>query len=405
MQRPSLREHQEYALRKMHNGAILWGPVGSGKSRVAMSYYLDKEAPKPLYVITTAKKRDSLDWDTEAALWAVGTASWATTAGVLHVDSWNNMHRYEDVIDAFFIFDEQRLVGSGDWVRSFLKIVKHNNWIMLSATPGDTWLDYIPVFVANGFYKNRTAFKREHVVYNSYTKYPKVDRYVGVQKLVRLRSKILVKMPFNAHTIRNEYLCEMPYDENMMTDVVERRWHVFEDRPINSLSEWFYLMRRVANDTGVYGLDGRMAKLTEIQAKRKRVIVFYSFDYEIETLREMGGLVPFGEYNGHKHEDIPNSSEWVYAVQYSAGSESWDCIETDTIVFWSLTYSYKQWEQAHGRIDRMNSPYLHLYYYVLKSAANIDKSIWKALTNKRDFQTSDFTAKPPRFTSKTAKTV
>ena len=401
MKKPSLRDHQQYALSKMHNGAILWGPVGSGKSRVGMAYYMENEAPKDLYVITTAKKRDSMDWVQESAQWVVGTTRDSTMEGVLVVDSWNNMHRFEDVTDAFFIFDEQRLVGSGDWVRSFLKIAKHNNWIMLSATPGDTWLDYIPVFVANGFYKNRTAFKREHVIYNSYTKYPKVDRYVGVQKLVRLRSKILVKMPFDAHTIRNEWLCEMPYDEAMMHDIVERRWHIFEDRPINSISEWFFLMRRVANDTGVYGskqrLTGRLNRLNEIQMERKRVIVFYNFDYELESIREMSGLVPFAEYNGHVHEAIPNTDAWVYAVQYAAGSEAWDCIETNTIVFWSLTYSYKQWEQAHGRIDRMDSPYLHLYYYVFKTSSNIDKSIWKALTAKRDFQTSDFTTKPPRF--------
>jgi hypothetical protein len=246
-------------------------------------------------------------------------------------------------------------------------------------------MDYIPVFVANGFYKNRTEFKREHVVYNTFTKWPKVERYTGVQKLVRLRSQILVKMPFDSHTIRHQHEIETQCDEKLMFDVRERRWHVYKDRPIKDVSELFYVMRQVVNSDA-----SRLKNLIALQKKHKRVIVFYNFDYELEMIRNMGASVPFAEWNGHKHQEIPETDHWVYPVQYYAGAEGWNCIETDTVVFWSLTYSYKLWEQAHGRIDRMDSPYLHLHYYVFKSKSAIDNAIWKALSEKRDFQTSDF---------------
>lgn len=381
---PKLQPHQKEALGKLHNGSILWGGVGSGKTRVGMAYYMRHEAPKDIVVITTAKKRDSLDWEGEAAKWAVGEES-SKIAGKLVVDSWNNLKKYEQDEGKFFIFDEQRLVGAGTWVKAFLRIAKNNTWLMLSATPGDTWLDYIPVFVANGFYKNRTEFKREHVVYNSFSKYPKVDRYLGVQKLVRLRSKILVKMPYDKHTIRWEHDVFVGYDEVAMTRVFHDRWNVFEDKPIKDVAEMFYLMRKVVNSD-----PERLVVLDDILVRRRKLIVFYNFDYELAMIRKMSEVVPFAEWNGHRHEEIPSTDRWVYAVQYIAGAEAWDCIETDTVVYWSLTYSYKLWEQSRGRIDRMDTPYLNLHYYSIRSKSKIDNAIWKALSEKRNFQDTDF---------------
>jgi hypothetical protein len=373
--------HQERALGKLSNGSILWGGVGSGKSRVAAAYYMKHEAPKQVTVITTAKKRDSLDWDGEFAAHGVGKEY--SVQGELVVDSWNNLHKYVAVADQFFIFDEQRLVGSGQWVKSFLKIAKTNRWIMLSATPGDTWLDYIPVFVANGFYKNRTEFKREHVVYNSYAKFPKVDRYIGVQRLVKYRSKILVKMPYYKETVRHPVTCWMDYDQELYNTVWKKRWDPWKDRPVQEIGELCHLARKVVNSH-----PSRLIKLIELVKEHDKAIVFYNFDYELEMIRELSNVRDLGyaEWNGHKHEEIPKTDRWVYAVQYLAGAEGWNCVETDTVIFWSMTYSYKLWEQAHGRIDRIDSPYLDLYYYNLRSKAVIDASVWRSLKAKKSFQ-------------------
>lgn len=333
-----------------------------------------------LYVITTAKKRDSLDWNKEAAAFGIGTRRDATVAGVLTVESWNNIDKLAEVSGAFFVFDEQRLVGSGAWTKSFLKIAKKNSWLLLSATPGDTWLDYIPVFIANGFYKNRTEFKREHVIYNTYSKFPKVDRYVNVGRLVRLRNSILVDMPYERHTTRHLEIVPVEYDVEIYDKVRKDRWHVYEGRPLRDVAELFLVMRKVVNSS-----SSRLAALTSLMSRHPKLVVFYNFDFELESLRSLASLRTLAEWNGHKHEKIPETDEWVYLVQYTAGSEGWNCIETNAIVFYSLTYSYKMFEQAHGRIDRFDTPFVDLYYYVLRSQSPLDLSIWRALRAKKNF--------------------
>lgn len=369
-----LYKHQLEALDKMHNGCILWGEVGTGKTRVALTYYLKYEAPKKIYVITTAKKRDTLDWEKEAEL------LWEGDTGVLTVDSWNNIGRYSEVTDGFFIFDEQRLVGSGVWVRHFLRIAKRNHWILLSATPGDSWLDYVPVFVANGFYTNRTEFKRQHTIYSNYGRYPKLERYVGTGRLIRNRSQILVHMPFEKHTTQNFKEVEVDFDEDLFRKAFKNRWHVFEDRPIRDVGELFLVMRKIVNTH-----PSRLDFVRKLMVDSPKIIVFYNFDYELGALRSLGDEIPIAEWNGHRHEEIPETDRWLYLVQYSAGAEGWNCTQTDTVVFYSLTYSYKMFHQAAGRIDRLNTPFSDLYMYILKSDSYIDKAIWHALKRKKSF--------------------
>jgi hypothetical protein len=378
-----LYPHQKKAVDELGNGKILFGGVGTGKTLTAMAYYMQKEAPKDVYVITTAKKRDSLDWEDEAAHFGVGKRQGATVAGVLTVDSWNNIGRYTDVRGAFFIFDEQRLVGSGAWVKAFLKIAKHNRWILLSATPGDTWLDYAPVFIANGHYKNITEFKREHTVYSYYGQFPRLERYLNTGRLVRLRNHLLVEMPYFRHTIRRieDIYCE--YDREAFRRVLKDRWNVFENRPLRDAGELFLAMRKVVNSS-----SSRLEAVRQLMKKHPRLVVFYNFDYELESLRSLASGITTREWNGHRHEEVPDTERWLYLVQYQAGAEGWNCTTTDAMVFYSLTYSYKNWHQAFGRIDRLNTPFKELFYYVLTSDSMIDQAVYKALRAKRNFNES-----------------
>lgn len=399
---PEMAEHQLEAVHKMKDGCILWGGVGSGKSRAALAYYTRTDEGEDIYVITTAKKRDALDWEAEAVKFGIGKEENATMYGILHVDSWNNIHKYVDVKNAFFIFDEQRLVGAGKWSKSFLKIAKNNRWIMLSATPGDTWMDYIPVFIANGFYRNRTEFKREHVIFAPYRNYPVVERYVNVQRLVKNRSQILVRMPYEKETTRHPINIWTEYDDVEMARVEHGRWHVFENRPIRDVAELFHVMRKVVNSD-----PSRLEELHKLMEMHPKLIVFYNFDYELAILRSLMAFnseeFQYAEWNGHKHEDIPKTPKWVYVVQYIAGAEGWNCIETNVVVFWSLTYSYKLWEQAHGRIDRLDTPFRDLFYYTMRSRAAIDWAIWRSLKSKKSFQTSHFSMTNSQFADFSAK--
>jgi hypothetical protein len=384
-----LLPHQKEAITRLSNGKILWGGVGSGKSIAALGYYFNKDQCGDIYVITTAKKRDSLEWQHDAAKFGIGNVH--SLAGRLHVDSWNNIAKYVDIQGSTFIFDEQRLVGSGTWVKSFYKIAKNNAWMLLSATPGDTWLDYIPVFVANGFYKNASEFKREHVIYAPYRNFPVVDRYVGVQKLERLKRELLVEMPYTKHTIRHPHTVEVEYDEFLMKQVIKDRWNVYRDTPIQNVSELCSVMRRIT-----YSDPSRLTALRNLMEKRDRLIVFYNFNYELENLRTLkdtwSDLYEVAEYNGRVKQSIPDSERWVYLVQYAAGSEGWNCSSTDSMVFHSLPYSYRRFEQSQGRIDRLNTSFRDLFYFSFLSKSLIDSAVVKTLERKERFNEKTWAA-------------
>ena len=390
-----LNRHQLKAVEDLQNGKILCGDVGSGKSRTALAYFISKECggsvdplnryeiktAKDLYIITTAKKRNSLDWLKECALFGISTDQDDNPLGIsVQVDSWNNLKKYVGVKNGFFIFDEQRLVGSGAWVKSFLKIAKDNHWILLSATPGDTWMDYLPVFLANGFYRNKTEFIEEHVIYAHHTNFPKILKYVKQGVLQRNREALLVDLPVDRHTTRHWVKHSLDHDKDLMRLVWKDRWNPFTDEPIRTVSELFYLMRKVANTN-----ESRLESILELLKGTPRLIVFYNFDYELDLLRSLSEVTTVAEWNGHKHEEVPEGDEWVYLVQYQAGAEAWNCITTDTIVFYSLNYSYRMLEQAAGRIDRMNTPYTDLWYHILMSSSQIDLAIWQAIQSKKTF--------------------
>ena len=400
---PFLRDYQMDAVKKMKNGCILNGGVGSGKSRTGLYYYFKEQGgsidpdykpmknPRDLYIITTAMKRDSLEFEGELANFHISTNPKVSRyKNKVVIDSWNNIQKYKKVFGAFFIFDEDRVTGSGKWVKAFLSISNKNNWIILSATPGDTWEQYIPVFVANQFYKNKTEFIQEHVVYSRYTKFPKIDRYINTERLIRLRNDILIDMDFHRDTVQHHEDVYVHYDISKYKDAIRKRWDPYKDEPIQQASGLCYVLRRIVNED-----ESRVIALMEILEKTPKVIIFYNFDYEREILLHVlsdfevdGKHFEVAEWSGHAHQPIPNSKNWVYLVQYTAGCEGWNCIKTDTIIFFSQNYSYKVMTQAAGRIDRLNTPYTDLYYYHLKSRSGIDLAISKALSEKKKFNES-----------------
>ena len=393
-----LYPHQFEALGKMKNGCILNGGVGSGKSITGLAYYyaveggkvgtkdfypMKKEKPRDLYIITTARKRDTQEWNIELAPFLMSPYEGLNLyKNKVIIDSWNNIKKYENVKDAFFIFDEDRVVGSGAWVRAFLKISKSNLWILLSATPGDTWSDYIPVFIANGFYKNRTEFQDEHIIYKRFSKFPQIDRYINTGRLIRLRNNILIPMEFKRHTTVWDEDIWCSYDHFSYNRMFKDRWNIWKDVPIENAAELCYSLRKLVNSD-----PSRQNALLELYEKHPRIIVFYNYDYELDILKSMyfGDDVEVAEWNGHKHQPVPDSDKWVYLVQYNAGAEGWNCIKTDTIIFYSQNYSYKIMAQSRGRIDRLNTPFINLYCYHLKSRAKIDLAIAEALRNKKKF--------------------
>ena len=406
---PKLDEGQKKALSELRNGNILCGGVGSGKSRTGIAYYvkscggrfdgkergLDHDYvpmlfPKDLYIITTAKKRDKREWEDELNPFLLSSDPKTCYYGdkiKIVVDSWNNIKKYEEVTNAFFLFDEQRVVGYGAWSKAFIRIAKNNEWIFLTATPGDCWMDYLSIFIANGFFKNKRDFERRHVIYNRYSKYPQVDRYVDDIRLQRMRDAILVKIDYEKPTERHQETLLASFDRESYRKLMRDRWNIFEEKPVENISELCYLLRKTVNAD-----PSRIEETIKIAEKHPKLIIFYNYDYELDILRNAdwpeGTLI--GEWNGHKHQEIPHGDRWIYLVQYAAGAEGWNCVETNAMLFYSQSYSYKMTEQAMGRIDRRNTPFRDLYYYTFRSYAPIDMAISRALKRKKNFNESRF---------------
>ena len=400
-----LYDYQIDAIGHMRNGSILCGKVGSGKSRTSLAYYFMNECGGSiineyipmcrtvnLYIITTARKRDTKEWEGELAPFLISADHPEDTIYQdleVHIDSWNNIAKYVGIKDSFFIFDEQRVVGKGAWVKAFLKITKANHWILLSATPGDTWMDYVPVFIANGYFRNRTEFNEKHVIFSRFTKYPQVSRYVNEGKLIRYRNDILVNMNYQKPTRTHEFLVDVDYDKSVYKDIMTTRWNIYKDQPTTNAAELCYVLREAVNSD-----PSRVQAVLDIFKEHPKIIVFYNYNYERDALRKApyGKDISVAEWNGEKHQMIPKTDKWVYLVQYTAGAEGWNCVETDTMIFYSLNYSYKIMTQSAGRIDRMNTPYTDLYYYKLKSNSPIDIGISQALRKKQKFNENKFFA-------------
>lgn len=241
-------------------------------------------------------------------------------------------------------------------------------------------MDYVPVFIANNFYKNRTEFKREHVVYNTFTKFPKVDRYINTGKLLRHRNNLLVHMPFERHTKRRRVEVTCQYDKEKLEQVLKKRWNPYENRPLRDVSEMCAVARRVVNSD-----FSRLMMVRSMLVEHPRLIIFYNFNYELEALRDLSVDTTIAEWNGHKHQPVPMGDAWVYLVQYTAGAEGWNCVETNAEIMYSLNYSWKITEQAEGRIDRLNTPFQDLWYYKFTSDSWIDKAIERSLQAKETF--------------------
>lgn len=365
---------QEKAVDQLSSGKVLYGGVGSGKTLTALSFYKKNYSHIPLYVITTAKKRDTHDWEKEAKM--VGIED-------LTVDSWNNIKDYKNVYNSFFIFDEQRAVGYGAWGKNFIKICHLNAWLMLSGTPGDNWTDYMVLFIANNWYKNKTDFENQHVEYDRFAKFPKIKAYHNVGKLQHLRTELLVKMDMTRETERERIDIVTGYNQPLYRSITQTRQDPDTGRPFQSASGYTQCMRKLVSTS-----QDRIERVTKLIQFLDRPIIFYNYNYELETLLDICSKIDgrtVAQWNGRKHEEIPETSSWVYLVQYTAGAEGWNCTSTDTVIFYSPNYSYKIMEQAEGRIDRLNTSFKHLKYYFVQSASPIDRAVFKAIEKKRRF--------------------
>ena len=206
---------------------------------------------------------------------------------------------------------------------------------------------------------------------------------------MKFKKEILVNMDDDKATKQWHIDLTCSYDPVLYNAYADSRWNFEEDMPIMNASKLVYMLRKVCNSD-----PSRLEKLYEICQSHPKLIIFYQFDYERDLITCMLSFkgIPYAEYNGHIHQPIPTGDRWAYVVHLSS-SEGWNCIETDTVVFYSLSYSYRAYVQACGRTDRRTTPFQDLYYYRLKSASKIDKAIMDAHRRKKKFNEANWVKK------------
>lgn len=373
----SMYEYQLEAINKLQSGMILWGNVGSGKSRTSLYFYCKNYSNKKLLIITTAQKRNNGEWLEECKVFGLKPI----------IDSWNNIRKYEKYENYFIIFDEDHLTGYGAWSKTFIKMAKCNDWLVLTGTPGDNYSEFMTVFIAKGWYKNKRDFEENHVIYSRYSKYPKVDRYINQGLLEKHRRDILVKMFIEKRPRVHKEIVITQYDISKYKKAYKDKRDE-NNKPFKNATAFCLYLRKICNED-----ESKIVKVRELLLKHNKVIIFYNYIYEKEILLKLLKTMKtfnVGEYNGQHHDDIPIGERWAYLCQYTAASEGWNCLLCDTMIFFSMSYSYKSMEQAAGRINRVNTPYKDLYYYYLRTTSSIDLSINRALSTKRNFNESTF---------------
>lgn len=373
----SMYEYQLEAIDKLQSGMILWGNVGSGKSRTSLYFYCKNYSNKKLLIITTAQKRNNGEWLEECKVFGLNPI----------IDSWNNIKKYEKYENYFIIFDEDHLTGYGAWSKTFIKMAKCNDWLVLTGTPGDNYAEFMTVFIAKGWYKNKRDFEENHVIYSRYSKYPKVDRYINQGLLEKHRRDILVKMFVEKRPMVHKEIVITQYDISKYKKAYKEKRDE-NNKPFKNATAFCLYLRKICNED-----ESKIVKVRELLLKHNKVIIFYNYIYEKEMLLKLLKTMKtfnVGEYNGQHHDDIPIGERWAYLCQYTAASEGWNCLLCDTMIFFSMSYSYKAMEQAAGRINRVNTPYKDLYYYYLRTTSSIDLSINRALSTKRNFNESTF---------------
>lgn len=137
--------------------------------------------------------------------------------------------------------------------------------------------------------------------------------------------------------------------------------------------------------------NGKIDKILELAEEFPRMIVFCKFRAQIDAIEE--AVHKAGHRTFVLHGDIQdrggllhaaqNSKEYVFICQAQV-SAGWELPECPVMVFASRTYSWVDYEQAKGRIQRANNIKKNLYINLVVRGG-VDEAVDKALANKQDF--------------------
>lgn len=305
--------------------------------------------------------------------------------------------------DFTLMLDESSLIQNETAKRSkFILKMKPKNVILLSGTPTggkyeklwsqmkllgwnipkkmffDHYVDYewddsngFPLMIIKG-YKNEERLKRKMRSYGCH--FLKTDEVFNLPEKVHQTINISTTKEYKKFRKDSIVLFDDPYN-------VENAYQLVGD---TTLTKMLY-ERQLC---GQYNEEKIKAFSDLIESTDDRLIVFYNFTAELETLKlscEALGR-PYSLVNGSVKDLLAyeEKSDSVTFIQYQAGAMGLNLQKANKIVYFTPPLSSELFEQSKKRIHRIGQTNTCFYYY-LTCKNSIEEKIYATLKMRKDY--------------------
>lgn len=398
IQKRILYDSQEEVIQEIEgNSKILELGTGSGKTLISLQEYLDHHSQHPLLIICPNSKFREGGWDREVAVIekhygvkidyeVIPYSHLWTKRKVPKKPTYKTNDKLGDYKGRFIIFDEIHFVKNPTSERgktAQLLIKNSKGFLGLSATPlSNGWEDSMNYFIMFGMAKNKTSFIREYAsgLDHYYKPYGwKGDLLSPMWEAISIFRDKHDMTDLPKLTLQDVYFKKSTRYSKILKD------RICEDIVYDTVPKLYAGLRQYAN------LKHKGEYLNELlEGTSENVVVFYNFNTELDEIMK---AIPKGKKvfiaNG-KGYSIPQKGKWgnvknsVSVVQYQSGGTGIEMQYAYTVVFFSPTYSYQDYEQSMGRVYRTGQEE-NVTAYLFKTRGTVETAIWKSLEKKKDF--------------------
>lgn len=404
----TLYKYQHEYLEGLPPKFIFAADTGTGKTLMSLAHYDVWSYPRPLLILAPASKVQTGDWEEEIERWYEGRQkpeyeiysyekfSRNPSIKRYHKDGFLGVWRdwlARHPSDFAVIADEVhkgKNPQSGNGKRLFEVATRAKFFVGLSATPmPNGWIDAANYFKIFGYTKGITDFKRRYCRIVDYKGFPEIVEYYRQGELQRLWNNIAKPLSKDA-ALDLPSVTSIPINLPTGPDYIKvQKDRLFNDKFLDNPAALMHALRQSL-------IKPKLAWLDEfLEGASGNIVVFYNYVGERERITTLLKQKKFKDrpvfrMDGQKHE-LPPKSAWeglsrsITLAQYQSGSQGVEMTYADTIVYFSPTYSYMNYEQSQGRINR-NGQTKKMTLYLLRAPSTIERDIWGALKEKRDFQ-------------------
>lgn len=386
---------------------IFAADTGTGKTVMALAHY-DKHAYlKPLLILAPASKVQTGDWDREIKEYFAGRfvpeyeiwsyekfsrvpsiAQYKKTGDRGVWRDWLNRHPRGFAMIADEVHKAKN-PQSGVGKRVFEVAAACDVFLGLSATPlPNGWIDAANYFKIFKFTQNITAFKKRYCNIQTYKGFPEIVGYYHEGELQsnwnHIAKPLSKQMALDLPPITTVPI-SLPAGPNYIKVQKER---LFGDKFLDNPSALMHALRQSIIEPKVVWLNSFLEGVSD------NVVIFYNYVEErqqiLAMIKKSHKRRQVFRQDGEKHE-VPGKDKWgglrrtITLAQYQSGSTGIELTYAATTVYFSPTYSYSNYEQSIGRIERHGQS-KKMTLYLLCAPTTLEKDVWAALRNKKDFQ-------------------